>query len=55
VNADLVMETSSGTITNQSGIPLTVTTLTRKKIAGRLGTGGASFLVRTSSGDVELK
>lgn len=55
VNADLVLETSSGNLNNRSGQPISATAITRKKIAGRLGSGGAPFVVRTSSGNVELK
>ncbi|MHB9028932.1 MAG: DUF4097 family beta strand repeat-containing protein [Candidatus Latescibacterota bacterium] len=55
VNASLVMETSSGDMVNRSGQPLATTMITRRRVAGWLGAGGAPLTVRTSSGDVVLK
>jgi DUF4097 and DUF4098 domain-containing protein YvlB len=55
VNADLSMETVSGDLINRSGQSLTATQISRRRIAGRIGSGGNSFQVRTTSGDVVLE
>jgi len=55
INASLVMETNSGDLVNRSAHSFATTTITRRRIAGTLGAGGAPLTVRTSSGDVVLK
>lgn len=55
VNVDLVMETSSGELVNRCGQPITTTTVSRKRIIGKIGGGGTSLTMHTSSGNVELK
>jgi DUF4097 and DUF4098 domain-containing protein YvlB len=54
-NANLIMETSSGDLVNQCGQSFSTTMITRRKITGRLGVGGAPLTVHISSGNVVLK
>jgi DUF4097 and DUF4098 domain-containing protein YvlB len=55
VNADLSMETVSGDLINRSNQSITATQISRRKISGRIGSGGNSIRVHTTSGDVVLE
>ena len=52
--AQLEASTSNGNITYQD-LPLTVTELSKHKLTGRLGEGGARINIKTSTGSINLK
>ena len=53
VGCDLDARTSSGTI--DVGLPLTLSTVDRHAVAGRVAGGGASVSLHTSSGDITVE
>lgn len=52
-NAELKLETTSGDL--DCKLPLTLSTVSRNLLKGKLGTGGPSLNLITTSGDIELR
>jgi hypothetical protein len=54
-NADISMETVSGNLVNHSGLSLSLLSVSKRSISGRIGAGGKTISVKTTSGDVFLE
>ncbi len=54
-NVELVLETTSGDLVNQSGQSLTATQISRRRLTGRIGSGGKTLSIHTTSGDITLE
>jgi DUF4097 and DUF4098 domain-containing protein YvlB len=55
IDADVNMDTVSGTLRVEGGLEMKVTQTSRKHISGRIGSGGKTLAVNTTSGDVLLE
>jgi DUF4097 and DUF4098 domain-containing protein YvlB len=54
-NADITMETVSGNLVNHSGLSISMLSGSKRSISGRIGAGGKTISVKTTSGDVFLE
>ncbi len=54
-NAGISFHTTSGDIDNQSDLNIIATSLSRKALSGKIGTGGPEISVKTVSGDITLE
>jgi DUF4097 and DUF4098 domain-containing protein YvlB len=54
-NADIAMHSVSGDLTNDSELPISALTITKRSMKGKIGAGGAAISMKTTSGDVTLE
>ncbi len=54
-NANISLHTTSGDIENQSDLAIIVTSMSKKALSGKFGTGGPEIHVKTVSGDITIE